>query len=217
MKKINWKYALGEIIIVIIGISIAFSLNNWKEENKNRKLKKQYLESLQIDIEKEIEQLKANDTGIVQRIDKIERVLHFIYKNEGEASQVFRYVFEVAKIVSFNPENSTYQTMINSGDMKLINDFQLRRKIEEHYNSHSSTLKDYSRLEAINKKYVADFFIYELDYDEIRKGDFSFLQKPLLKNIFSSLKGAYDIARKGNRECIESNEMLLEEIKKILD
>ena len=115
MKKINWKYALGEIIIVIIGITIAFSLNNWKEENKNRKLKKQYLESLQIDIEKEIEQLKANDTGIVQRIDKIERVLHFIYKNEGEASQVFRYVFEVAKIVSFNPENSTYQTMINSG------------------------------------------------------------------------------------------------------
>jgi len=217
MKKINWKYALGEIIIVIIGITIAFSLNNWKEESKNRRLKKQYLESLQIDIEKEIEQLKRNDSSIVQRIDKIGKILNFVNKKEGEASQTVGHVFEVANVVSFNPENSTYQTMINSGDMKLLNNFQLRRKIEEHYNSHSSTLKDYGRLEAISKKYVADFFIYEMDYGKIRKGDFTFLKKPLFKNIYSSLKGSYLIAKQGNTKCIESNEKLLEDVKKALD
>ncbi len=38
--KINWTYALGEIIIVIIGITIAFALNNWAENAKGRKTKK---------------------------------------------------------------------------------------------------------------------------------------------------------------------------------
>lgn len=38
-KKINWTYAIGEIIIVIIGITIAFSLNRWAETAENRKTK----------------------------------------------------------------------------------------------------------------------------------------------------------------------------------
>jgi hypothetical protein len=217
MKKINWKYAIGEIIIVIIGITIAFSLNNWKEESQNKKLKRQYLESMRIDIEKEIQQLKQNDSSIIERINKIEKILSYTSVGKGEPNQIFRYVFEVANTVTFDPVNSTYQTMINSGDMKLINDFHLRRKIEEHYNSHSSILKDYGRLEAISKKYVADFFIYEMDYERIRKGDFSFLKKPILKNIYSSLKGAYLIAKKGNSDCIQSNKELLKEIKLALE
>ncbi len=217
MKTINWKYAIGEIVIVIIGITIAFSLNNWKEESQNLKLKRQYFESMQIDLEKEIEQLEQNDSSILERISKIEKILDYTSTEKGEPSLIFRYVFEVANTVRFDPVNSTYQTMINSGDMKLINDFQLRRKIEEHYSSHSSILKDYGRIEAISKKYIADFFIYEMDYDRIRKGDFSFLKKPILKNIYSSLKGAYMIAKQGNIKCLKSNEMLLSDLKKEID
>lgn len=47
--KINWKYAAGEIIIVIIGISIAFTLNSWAAGRKDKVLAKQYLENLKQD------------------------------------------------------------------------------------------------------------------------------------------------------------------------
>ncbi len=39
MKKINWKYAFGEILIVIIGISIAFAMNKCATDSKNEKEK----------------------------------------------------------------------------------------------------------------------------------------------------------------------------------
>ena len=36
-------YAIGEIILVVIGILIALSINNWNEEKKLRKLERTYL------------------------------------------------------------------------------------------------------------------------------------------------------------------------------
>lgn len=40
LRNINWRYAFGEIIIVIIGISIAFALNNWAANTKEKRIKK---------------------------------------------------------------------------------------------------------------------------------------------------------------------------------
>ena len=39
-------YAIGEILLVVIGILIALSINNWNEENKDRKKETIYLNSL---------------------------------------------------------------------------------------------------------------------------------------------------------------------------
>ena len=50
MKK-KFTYALGEIIIVIIGISLAFAMNKWGEEKSNKIQREQYLQSLKQDIE----------------------------------------------------------------------------------------------------------------------------------------------------------------------
>lgn len=30
--KLNWKYALGEIALIFIGISLAIAVQNWNEE-----------------------------------------------------------------------------------------------------------------------------------------------------------------------------------------
>ncbi len=47
------KYAFGEIILVVIGILIALSLNNWNENRKNKSLLKTYTTSLIKDLEKD--------------------------------------------------------------------------------------------------------------------------------------------------------------------
>jgi hypothetical protein len=44
-------YAIGEIGLVVIGILIALSINNWNEENKGNSLKSTYIKSLKSDLE----------------------------------------------------------------------------------------------------------------------------------------------------------------------
>ena len=54
------KYAIGEIVLVVIGILIALSINNWNEERKDR------IEELSalIDLKKEFES-NRNDIDLV--------------------------------------------------------------------------------------------------------------------------------------------------------
>ena len=60
MAKTTWKYTLREIIIVIIGISIAFSMNKCAENAKDNNLKQQYLINLKSDVEADKIQLRKN-------------------------------------------------------------------------------------------------------------------------------------------------------------
>jgi hypothetical protein len=59
------RYAIGEIVLVVIGILIALQINNWNEERKDRIVEQQYLKGLQEEFELNGEQLhrfiKLND------------------------------------------------------------------------------------------------------------------------------------------------------------
>jgi hypothetical protein len=46
-----FKYAIGEIILVVIGILIALQINNWNEHRKNNLWEHQFLKDLKIELE----------------------------------------------------------------------------------------------------------------------------------------------------------------------
>ena len=33
--KVNWQYAIGEVVLILIGITLAIAFNNWNEWNKD--------------------------------------------------------------------------------------------------------------------------------------------------------------------------------------
>ena len=68
------RYAIGEIVLVVIGILIALSINNWNQkENEQHKIK-EYAVSLIQDLELDIEManhLKGQNENIIARIDSL--------------------------------------------------------------------------------------------------------------------------------------------------
>ena len=46
-----FKYALGEILLVVIGILIALQINTWKEEHQLKKEEEKILKNLAVDFE----------------------------------------------------------------------------------------------------------------------------------------------------------------------
>ena len=215
MKKINWQYAIGEIIIVIIGISVAFGLNNWKEQQANEKIKQQYLANIEQDIEKELEHLNSNQERIKQILATIQQIRPFLGTRQTGRDTIMRKVFQIAQLVNFKAENTAYNSMINSGDLKLIDDLKLRRAIEEHYALHELVSQNYFRVENIHERYLGDFFIYQIDHQTMAKGTYDFLDNPLLVNIINSIAGAYRMVQQSNIQCIKSNQKLLETIKSL--
>lgn len=50
MEKINWKNYFIELIVVFIGITAAFLLNNWREDYESDELESKYINSIKNDV-----------------------------------------------------------------------------------------------------------------------------------------------------------------------
>lgn len=209
MKKINWQYALGEVLIVIVGISIAFSMNKCAENTKNDKLKQQYLTSIKNDLEIDKATLETNTEELGRKIGVLQKVLPLFSATNTNEKNGLREIFSIMQLTDFNPKDITYQSMINSGDFSLIEDFELKTAIETHYSDYKTILKDYERQEIIHKEYVGDYFIHNMDYDAMRRGELGFMDEKLLKNILQSMRGAFIIKQKASERGIKSCDSLI--------
>ena len=72
------RYAIGEIVLVVIGILIALSINNWNESKKEQVILNASLNSLKINLKEDIENLnkQINYNKIVkEQIDFAFRII----------------------------------------------------------------------------------------------------------------------------------------------
>lgn len=213
MKKINWRYVSGEILIVTIGITLAFGLNTWAGKQADKKVKKEYLKSLIADVENEKSELEKNIDLFQEKRKSAQEIFpYFSGKTEGRDS-IFRKIFGLAEIIDFQPNNITYITLLNSGDMKLFTKVDFKKSLESHYTKQDKVRMDYSRQEKIMDKYMGSFLIYEMDYQKIRKSDYSYIDNKTLQNIISSLYGSYGIAISSSEVGIKNCDLLLEKLK----
>ncbi len=123
-------YAIGEIILVVIGILIALQINNWNEQRKIQDNQEKYLINLKREAFNNLEavNLAINfaettnlwQTKIFKLIDGNQDTIteNFISKAFGA---VFLFTF------CFNYENSVLSELKTSGDLKNINNDSLRK------------------------------------------------------------------------------------------
>ena len=133
IEKNNFKkysiYAIGEILIVIIGILIAVGINNW---NQNRLLKIEELKSLK-SLHSEIRDNLINfDSTYNLQLGRKEAVQQLLFTNLSNynLSSLDTLFRETAQNYTYNPSLGIYNTMINSGKIELLTCDSL--KIEFH-------------------------------------------------------------------------------------
>jgi len=114
-------YAIGEIILVVIGILIALSINNNNEDRKARNQEIKYLKNLQADI---ILEFKNNDSIINYRAITAKaaaRILNF--KTLEIASDIITLEYSIQQVFArqpFVPTNNTYKELLSSGNLNYI-------------------------------------------------------------------------------------------------
>jgi hypothetical protein len=213
MKK-KFSYAFGEILIVIVGISIAFSLNKCSENNKNLEQKAQYLTSLKQDIAEDKEQLEKNIIEINRKVDLSTKLLPLLNTNNPEKNTKLRGVYQLAQLTNFTPKDFTYQALVNSGDLKLLDDLELKKAIERHYANYKMISDAYKRQEIINKDYLGNYFIYNTDYDLIQEGKSPFTDEKLLKNMMQAIRGSFIFKQIATQNGIKSCDSILKILNK---
>ncbi len=133
-----FKYAIGEIILVVIGILIALQINTWKTEYENKKVVIKNCKTLIKNLEKDsvymtnvLQAMKSQNDKLLdfeQRLSEITATIDTVIK-------IARYEFEpVVQTIEFPNENE-YNTMIISGEINLF-DREIIQDIYDLYSQH---------------------------------------------------------------------------------
>jgi hypothetical protein len=128
-----FKYAIGEIILVVIGILIALSINNWNENNNLSKKEVALLVNLKNDLEADIFILKSQDSVYAKKETNSELGLELFYKAKTikDIDSVFSLTYALWNELYIN--QNTYNEMINSGSMYTMKNKELQKGINKYY------------------------------------------------------------------------------------
>jgi len=143
-----FKYAFGEIVLVVIGILIALQINNWNELRKDRKEEVKLLKQLQTD-------LTANEdevSGLIKRIEINKFAMDSLLvklKSEDYDPIVSIYVALIHRKSFFNNSNSGYK-LISNGMARLITNDSLLNGILQLYEKDFVNIK--TREDLMNDK-----------------------------------------------------------------
>ncbi|MCP4456853.1 MAG: hypothetical protein GY816_02320, partial [Cytophagales bacterium] len=118
----NWKSHLIELFIVIVGVSIAFWLSQISQESRDEVVRKNYLSDIQSDLRNDIRMLDFAIDFNVKKVRGIDSVAGLFVKADDHRDVIIDQITQLGNYTFFQPENFTYQSMIASGDFKLLND-----------------------------------------------------------------------------------------------
>ncbi len=129
-----FKYAIGEIVLVVIGILIALQINTWNESRKQKQIEKQVLKSLFQEIEKDKAALKKIDNQYNRDLRQITYFRNIYWKEQHNMADAlalnnFRGFFNR----DVNPNRITYDEMISTGKLYYLSKQNLVNKIINYY------------------------------------------------------------------------------------
>ncbi|WP_455168474.1 DUF6090 family protein [Aegicerativicinus sediminis] len=128
------KYAVGEIVLVVIGILIALAINNWNEERKIELGQTQFLKSLKEDLSNDLIQLNKiieYQTGKLKTVSTLQNELQTT-KNFEKIETLFTQS-QYASNDTFFANTGTYTTSISSGAIANLTPESLKIAITTLY------------------------------------------------------------------------------------
>ena len=156
-----FKYAIGEIVLVVIGILIALQINNWNETKKTKEKETHALNEIISDLDNNLGNLTTIKTRKINSINSTKNSLKIIIdvlenKKEYHDSLIVHFT---AALGYPDPDIKTsgYESLTSIG-MDLISDNKLRSEIGKYYTSQiPDVIRAYNELRD-------DFYHYILDY-----------------------------------------------------
>ena len=128
-------YAVGEILLVVIGILIALQINTWKEEKGNRKLEARFFQEISIDLQKDSIHLEFLVKYYKNRVDQIEWLLTAVRNPElpvddTETGRHLEPLYYGTPPIHFA---TTYESAKSSGHFNLFQDNEKIKELTQYY------------------------------------------------------------------------------------
>lgn len=142
LKTQNWVAISLDLIVVIVGIFLAFQVDRWNEDRKSQLVERERIDALVAEFDKNRSDLKSS-------ISRLERVMSSaisllsLSSPEIESMDHDEFYMLMAGVDSnptFQASRSTFDLLTATGEIDAISDSELKRQLAEFYTRSDWTL-----------------------------------------------------------------------------
>lgn len=211
----KWKEYLAELLVVIVGITIAFSIENYAANQKEKSEELLHLKGIADDLKNDLRifqeyvSYNANTIVYVKRFNKLLQA-----GNRTNDSLNF-LLMRMGWISNHDPRDISYQSLRSSGGLDKISNFELRNQIVYHYEHKTSQIQFLNEMHANSLE--ADIMPTLLEFADYTGGGAiaqSFFNARKNINLFAGLEGLMNNKVKEYKEAVKYTEEMLEMVEK---
>lgn len=162
-----FKYAFGEIILVVIGILIALGINNWNIKNVQQNEVRTYLASLKSNLIQDTLSLTFRTQSIEQNIQIFDSIISQISVDEPTSALDSQFTIALFSTHRFVTEKNSFEDLTSNGKFGLIENKEIKEEILSYYSFiENSSLPFSISLETYTREILAPYFMnnYQLEF-----------------------------------------------------
>ncbi|MGY5851383.1 DUF6090 family protein [Salegentibacter sp. F14] len=184
VKSINWKYSIGEVLLIVIGILIALALNNWKEHQDRKQEETEILKELVLSLENDLHDIEINIDIHSKSFNSTTLLLDHLKAGRAYHDSLAAH-FGMALGSSFFLSDDVAYNLLGERGRELISDINIRSKLSTLYAHDYSFIKELEEVDRdyllfnLQPYYAKNFKEFKLfqsatprDYDDLRQDQF---------------------------------------------
>jgi hypothetical protein len=158
-------YAIGEIILVVIGILIALQINNWNDNRKINSQKQALLQNMKKDLEVDTLNFSRTISFLKENTDLKESLLSLSSFDTVSIENLF--VLISARSTNQAVNKLTFDKFKNQGISEITDNVELVEEIDEYYINKSNSLESFLRWDTEESNNSRDYWFFNQNQFEI--------------------------------------------------
>ena len=129
------RYAIGEIVLVVIGILIALQINTWNEERKENNIEANYLKEMLKDYEVNLKRSNTVIHSYEKMIPTLKGLIEqsLLEKPSMSVDSLNMACMTINDMPTYSSSDRVYNNLIGSGDLRLIKNNELKTELSIYY------------------------------------------------------------------------------------
>ena len=129
-----FSIALGEIILIALGIFLALQVDNWNQKRHESKIIDSYLIKISNELKSDFQSLELMIEKRRQALVYTDTILNYYKKDHIDDSKLFEKGYRSVFIESrFFPNTRAYESLKNSGYMKDLENPEIEETLNQYY------------------------------------------------------------------------------------
>jgi hypothetical protein len=166
-------YAIGEIFLVVIGILIALSINNWNEQRKTVNKEKGYIRSIYQDLQKDLNRINTSGEMLAKQYKYGMEVMRALEQKDSiaidSADITNKAGWELSLIIPVKREDNTWDDLKVKGIETYIIKDSLTQLLNGFYESYDTQIERFNQLPKKAREEIRILAGYCNDSEGVRK------------------------------------------------